>query len=324
MIFMPIFVIATSLDTLFYGKPTCVPWNFIKINVFESLSQEFGADPLLKYITNDIPALLNIQVPFIMIGLYKYTSNPQHSSTKYPFLTIYICTYLLYLSLITHKEPKFILPTFPPLYLLAAKGLASIGDIHRPISLRNRLLRLFVLLTFLVELSITIFFVVFHDLGAFAPVHYLRDHYPNYHSFTAMQKFEGNYYSLHHRPYPETPAALLFVTQDPPFVQKANPDIPLILSAEHPILEAVEFMAMVEETGKMSHVAEIFGERSGSREVGFWGHWASEGYEAVKHKGRLENVPEFAVIDHIEPPYVSQTLKNEFMLRHYDLEKEFY
>ena len=73
LIFVPIFIIATALDSMFHGKPTCVPWNFIKINVFESLSQEFGADPLLKYVTVDIPALFNIQLPFILVGLYRYT-----------------------------------------------------------------------------------------------------------------------------------------------------------------------------------------------------------------------------------------------------------
>ena len=36
VIFLPIFIIATGLDSMFYGKLTCVPWNFIKINVFES------------------------------------------------------------------------------------------------------------------------------------------------------------------------------------------------------------------------------------------------------------------------------------------------
>ena len=34
LIFLPIFTIATALDSIFYGKLTCVPWNFIKVNVF--------------------------------------------------------------------------------------------------------------------------------------------------------------------------------------------------------------------------------------------------------------------------------------------------
>lgn len=169
-------------------------------------------------------------------------------------MTIYICTYLFYLSLITHKEPKFILPTFPPLYLLIAKGLVSSGDAHRPKACKNTLLRLFVYLVIIVELCITIIFVTVHDIGAFEPIKYLRENYPGYNSLITAQKFEGNYFSLNHRMFPETPTTLMFVTQDPPFVQKANDDIPMILSMEHPILEAIEFMAIIEETGQMDHV----------------------------------------------------------------------
>ena len=37
-IFIPIFFAAAFLDSWFYGLPTCVPYNFIEVNVFQSLS----------------------------------------------------------------------------------------------------------------------------------------------------------------------------------------------------------------------------------------------------------------------------------------------
>ena len=36
------------------------------------------------------------------------------------------------------------------------------------------------------------------------------------------------------------------MTHDPPFVKYADKDIPLIHSTEHPIIEAIEFMSLIE------------------------------------------------------------------------------
>ena len=42
---------------------------------------------------------------------------------------------------------------------------------------------------------------------------------------------------------------------------------------EHPILEAIEFMAIIEETGNMDHAQQLFKSRN-LNDIGFWGHWA--------------------------------------------------
>ena len=47
LIFAPMVAAATAIDSWYYGALTIVPWNFIKINVFEGLSQTFGSDPVL-------------------------------------------------------------------------------------------------------------------------------------------------------------------------------------------------------------------------------------------------------------------------------------
>lgn len=38
IIFLPIFGISVAADTYYYGEMTIVPWNFIKVNVFDGLS----------------------------------------------------------------------------------------------------------------------------------------------------------------------------------------------------------------------------------------------------------------------------------------------
>ena len=48
--FLPLVIASVLLDSWYYNSWTFVPWNFVRINVFEGLSQDFGSDPLLKYV----------------------------------------------------------------------------------------------------------------------------------------------------------------------------------------------------------------------------------------------------------------------------------
>ena len=72
IIFLPIFGISVAADSYYYGKMTNVPWNFIKVNVFDGLSQTFGSDPLLKYFVVELPARYNIFFPCVILGIIHY------------------------------------------------------------------------------------------------------------------------------------------------------------------------------------------------------------------------------------------------------------
>ena len=73
VIFLPIFGISVAADTYYYDEMTAVPWNFIKVNVFDGLSQTFGSDPLLKYFLVELPARYNIFFPCVVLGIFHYT-----------------------------------------------------------------------------------------------------------------------------------------------------------------------------------------------------------------------------------------------------------
>ena len=84
--------------------------------------------------------------------------------------------------------------------------------------------------------------------------------------------------SLNHRKGDQ--AQLLFVTHDPPFVKYVDREIPLIHSTEHPIIEAIEFMSLIEGYPDSK----------------------SSGFSKSYHKGKVtpEQVPDFAILDHID------------------------
>ena len=72
----------------------------------------------------------------------------------------------------------------------------------------------------------------------------------------------------------------MFVTHDPPFVKYVNKDIPLIHSIEHPIIEAMEFMSLIEQYPNSTNPA----------------------FPQAYSKGEItpQSVPDFAIVDHID------------------------
>ena len=85
------------------------------------------------------------------------------------------------------------------------------------------------------------------------------------------------------------------MTHDPPFVKRANKDIPLIQSIEHPITEAIEFMATVEQFGKLEAGHDVI-----DTQAGYWSlwnqSWARQENENIS-KDAAAKVPEFVIIE---------------------------
>ena len=94
------------------------------------------------------------------------------------------------------------------------------------------------------------------------------------------------------------------MTHDPPFVKHANPQIPLIHATEHPIIEAMEMMNLIESFDNLPF------------------HFSTP--SQLIDRVQVSSVPDFAIVDHIDQPYIRETLSKEFMPRYYTHEKEFY
>ena len=193
IIFLPIFSISIALDSWYYGKLTIVPWNFIQVNVFAGLSQNFGADPLLKYVNLEIPIRFNIYFPCIVLGIAKYARDTW-SKKQTPYLVYYILSILTFLSLISHKEPKFLLPIFPPIFLMIGYYLAVNFSKTHPKQLKQ-----YIYFGVILEIMINLYFVHLHEVGAGTSVmKWIRSNYDHYDSLISLNKFEGNYYSWNH------------------------------------------------------------------------------------------------------------------------------
>ena len=190
---LPIVGFSVWLDSSFYGELTIVPWNFIKVNVFEGLSQTFGADPVHKYVSTEIPIRFNGFFPCLLYGLWHHWRTARNKN-KSAYLLWFSVTVVGFLSLISHKEPKFLLPVFPVFFLFIGQYLQDQAYKQRP-----GFVKAYVILGVVVETCINMYFVHLHELAAYGPMRYIQANYPDYESVITSNKFEGNYLSLNHR-----------------------------------------------------------------------------------------------------------------------------
>jgi GPI mannosyltransferase 3 len=125
------------LDSLYYGRPTLTPLNFVLTNM-SPVSLFYGASPWHYYITQALPILCTTSLPFVLHGawlsLTRYQSMQDHAHDKKyrsgnlsskPHLVMLVCiswTILVY-SIAGHKEWRFIHPLLPLLHILAATSL---------------------------------------------------------------------------------------------------------------------------------------------------------------------------------------------------------
>lgn len=128
-------VVSIVCDRLYYGFFTLPPLRFLYFNVAQSLAVFYGRNRWDYYFTEGLPLLLTTYLPFALGGIYTALFPPDHPpqySTTSPVrrsMTNQMATTCLLvptiLSLIAHKEVRFIYPLLPLLHILASAPLTS-------------------------------------------------------------------------------------------------------------------------------------------------------------------------------------------------------
>lgn len=110
--FSVILIIQGILDIYTLGSFLNSPVQYLKFNVIENKSIFFGAEPIWFYI---YPLILHIPLLFLVLYAFEFKEN-----TRYLLLNFVL--YFLILSLIPHKDERFILSILPLFIILAARG----------------------------------------------------------------------------------------------------------------------------------------------------------------------------------------------------------
>ncbi|KIP12253.1 glycosyltransferase family 22 protein [Phlebiopsis gigantea 11061_1 CR5-6] len=113
----------SGIDSLYYGKFTLTPLNFVLTNL-SSVSLFYGASPWHYYLTQGLPILCTAALPFALHGMW-ISASAQGTSTLKWLLGLIVWTIGIY-SLAGHKEWRFIHPLLPLLHIFASKSLVDL------------------------------------------------------------------------------------------------------------------------------------------------------------------------------------------------------
>ena len=151
-----------GIDSMMYGKLVFIPWNFFRINFMYNIGSQYGVEPWYYYFTHTFLPLLNISCLMALKGI---TITQSRENPNKIYLASIVFTIIL-LSLIPHKEQRFLLPLFPLILCYGAQYLDQFnGRMYD-----KRILAVFISILNLVPL---IYLLFAHKVGATNVVSYL-------------------------------------------------------------------------------------------------------------------------------------------------------
>jgi GPI mannosyltransferase 3 len=159
--------LTTLLDRWYYGFWTFPPLRFLYFNVNQNLAVFYGKNRRDYYLTEGLPLLLTTALPFAMLGMYR-SLRSTNSLSPLAWMVVF---FVLCMSLISHKEVRFLFPILPALHVLAARPLSRLARS------RSSLKKLALALVLALNLAVALYTTQVHQRGVVDVTHFLRaDH----------------------------------------------------------------------------------------------------------------------------------------------------
>jgi phosphatidylinositol glycan class B len=163
-------------DRAYYEVLTLPPLRFLYFNIAQSLAVFYGRNRADYYFTEGLPLLLTTALPFATVGLWQSlqasTSTNDVSSPSHGKLSRLAWTSLtmpLTLSLISHKEVRFLYPILPFLHILSARPLSAFLPSNASLSRRG-----IIGLLLIINITIAGYVSQVHQRGVIDVLHYVR------------------------------------------------------------------------------------------------------------------------------------------------------
>jgi GPI mannosyltransferase 3 len=154
-----VFVVAVislfTIDSIFYQRLTFTPLGFLKRNVLQGISLFYGASPVHFYFTSALPFIGFTLLPFALRGLWFAFNKPLASTfdsitrrwegvrgerdpQAIKTLADCVIVFTLTMSLLGHKEVRFLQPIVPVIHIMQAYALVMIPPFRSPSWLQKR------------------------------------------------------------------------------------------------------------------------------------------------------------------------------------------
>ncbi|KAL4781353.1 Alg9-like mannosyltransferase family-domain-containing protein [Aspergillus varians] len=175
-----ILALSSVVDRFFYGFWTFPPLRFLYFNVAQSLAVFYGQNDWSYYASQGYPLLLTTALPFALVGLYRTLKYPPLLADGKSSILVQLASISLampaLLSVITHKEVRFIYPLLPALHIISASPLVDFFFPALQTTDRRHIpRRLTLIFLLLVNFVIATYTTLFHASGVISVLSYLRD-----------------------------------------------------------------------------------------------------------------------------------------------------
>jgi phosphatidylinositol glycan class B len=118
-----VIAISAVSDFYYFGEWTFPPYQWLNFNINQDLAVFYGRNDWHYYLSQGLPLLLITYLPFTLVALFHSTSTST-SSIQF-ILTTSVLVTLTTLSLVSHKEVRFIYPLLPILHILTGPTISS-------------------------------------------------------------------------------------------------------------------------------------------------------------------------------------------------------
>lgn len=177
-----VLAVSVSMDRSFYGRWVLPPVRFLQFNVVQSLAVFYGTNRPDYYLTEGLPLLLTTALPFAVAGMWT-ALQPDREIKNLPgwekaqirfLLALSVIVPIVVLSLISHKEVRFIYPLLPILHVLSAKTIAASFK-YFPFVAKRRYFAVVLWLCLALNICIAYYTGHVHQRGVIDVMHYLRN-----------------------------------------------------------------------------------------------------------------------------------------------------
>ncbi|KAK5952216.1 glycosylphosphatidylinositol anchor biosynthesis [Knufia fluminis] len=181
------------VDRIFYDVWTFPLWHFFKFNVLQSLAVFYGNNNWHYYLSQGYPLLLIGAIVHAGLGLFYAIANRHEPSTVsiqsrliLHRLALVSLTLPAALSILSHKEVRFIYPVLPALHVLAAHPLSRIlgypdtigkARIASPVRSNRIRNRIFIAVLIVINITVAHYTSLVHNAGLISVTDYLRNEF---------------------------------------------------------------------------------------------------------------------------------------------------